>query len=114
MLSDTIRFRPMEMSSKYPVPVHPMTIEKQPVTRDPRFVDLSGTYNEEQFKRSYKFIDRLKAKEFKVRIHVKPKHSSAFMPSSKAILVADCCRPRGDYTLLIIILYLTEPHCRPM
>lgn len=54
------------MSSKHPLPIGPMMLKKKPVTRDPRFDDLSGTYNEEQFKRSYKFIDRLKAKEFQV------------------------------------------------
>ncbi|XP_067928641.1 ribosomal RNA processing protein 36 homolog isoform X2 [Watersipora subatra] len=55
---------PMEMSSKRPSN-NTSTLRKKPVTRDPRFDDLSGQYNEQIFKRSYKFIDRLKAKEMK-------------------------------------------------
>ncbi|XP_064623034.1 ribosomal RNA processing protein 36 homolog [Lineus longissimus] len=56
--------RPMEMSSKAPVRRYrQMQAKKAKVTRDPRFDDLSGTYNENLFKRSYGFIDDIKAKE---------------------------------------------------
>ena len=56
----------MEISSKRPKNVS-SSQPKAAVSRDPRFDDLSGQYDEQVFKRSYKFIDRLKAKEMKVR-----------------------------------------------
>lgn len=62
----------MEVSSRRPPKLQSHIAKKKPVSRDPRFDDLSGNYNEEQFKRSYRFIDRLKAKERKVTQKRKP------------------------------------------
>ncbi|KAF6018802.1 RRP36 [Bugula neritina] len=57
-------YGPVEVSSKRPPNLSKLASQKV-VTRDPRFDDLSGEFNEQLFKRSYKFIDKLKAKEFK-------------------------------------------------
>jgi len=62
-----VLFRPVEVSSKRPPNLSKLASQKV-VTRDPRFDDLSGEFNEQLFKRSYKFIDKLKAKEFKVSV----------------------------------------------
>nr|XP_022334422.1 ribosomal RNA processing protein 36 homolog isoform X1 [Crassostrea virginica]XP_022334423.1 ribosomal RNA processing protein 36 homolog isoform X1 [Crassostrea virginica]XP_022334424.1 ribosomal RNA processing protein 36 homolog isoform X2 [Crassostrea virginica] len=56
--------RPMEISSKKPVPRLKRTAPaKKKVTRDPRFDDLSGEYREELFSRSYGFLDDIKSRE---------------------------------------------------
>lgn len=56
--------RPMEISSKKPVPRFKKTVPvKKKVTRDPRFDDLSGDYREELFSRSYGFLDDIKHRE---------------------------------------------------
>lgn len=57
--------RPLELSSKRPTNSNTLHA-KAPVSRDPRFDDLSGEYNERLFKHSYKFIDKIKKKEYKV------------------------------------------------
>lgn len=38
------------------------------MTRDPRFDELSGTFNQEKFDKAYSFLDQVKANEKKVRI----------------------------------------------
>lgn len=38
------------------------------MTRDPRFDELSGTFNQEKFDKVYSFLDEVKANEKKVRI----------------------------------------------
>ena len=38
------------------------------MTRDPRFDELSGTFNQEKFEKAYSFLDEVKANEKKVRI----------------------------------------------
>ncbi|XP_061174713.1 ribosomal RNA processing protein 36 homolog [Saccostrea echinata] len=56
--------RPMEITSKRPVPRFKTTVPvKKKVTRDPRFDDLSGQFNEELFSRSYGFLDDIKHRE---------------------------------------------------
>lgn len=56
--------RPMEISSKKPVPRFRKTAPvKKKVTRDPRFDDLSGDYREELFSRSYGFLNDIKHRE---------------------------------------------------
>lgn len=56
--------RPMEISSKKPVPKFRKAAPvKKKVTRDPRFDDLSGDYREELFSRSYGFLDDIKHRE---------------------------------------------------
>jgi len=56
--------RPRETSSKIPVSaVRPIATAKKSVSRDPRFDDLSGTFNEQIFKSAYNFIDDIKVKE---------------------------------------------------
>ncbi|RUS78549.1 hypothetical protein EGW08_013692 [Elysia chlorotica] len=54
--------RPSELSARRPVPQN-MTVAKAKVTRDPRFDDLSGEYNEKIFKTTYGFISDVKLKE---------------------------------------------------
>lgn len=59
--------RPMEMSSKRPVPIIRQThVPKKKVARDPRFDDLSGDFKEEYFERNYSFLQDVKAKEKEV------------------------------------------------
>ena len=53
------------MSSKRPMAVN-SEVKKRPVARDPRFDDLSGEYDEQLFKKSYKFIEKIKKSENKV------------------------------------------------
>lgn len=56
--------RPMEMSSKRPVYHSKDTIPvKKKTTRDPRFDDLSGEFNEHYFKTNYSFVFDIKARE---------------------------------------------------
>ncbi|KAL5009080.1 hypothetical protein ScPMuIL_014661 [Solemya velum] len=56
--------RPMEISSKKPVPFIRHVVEvKKKVQRDPRFDDLSGAYSESFFQRSYSFLDDVKERE---------------------------------------------------
>ena len=38
------------------------------MTRDPRFDELSGTFNQEKFDKAYSFLGEIKANEKKVRI----------------------------------------------
>ena len=38
------------------------------MTRDPRFDELSGTFNQEKFEKAYSFLDEVKANEKKVSI----------------------------------------------
>ncbi|KAK3753370.1 hypothetical protein RRG08_005959 [Elysia crispata] len=54
--------RPSELSARRPVPRN-MTVAKTKLTRDPRFDDLSGQYNEKIFKSTYGFISDVKLKE---------------------------------------------------
>lgn len=59
--------RPMEMSSKKRVPILRQTdVPKKKVTRDPRFDDLSGEYQEEIFEKNYSFLQDLKTREREV------------------------------------------------
>ncbi|XP_071079437.1 ribosomal RNA processing protein 36 homolog [Haliotis cracherodii] len=56
--------RPMEASSKKPVSIYREVIPvKKRVSRDPRFDDMSGNYNEAIFKSSYAFLDDVKKRE---------------------------------------------------
>jgi ribosomal RNA-processing protein 36 len=56
--------RPMEISSKKPVSRYREVIEvKKKKTRDPRFDNLSGKYNEDLFKKSYKFLSEIEENE---------------------------------------------------
>lgn len=44
------------------------------MTRDPRFDELSGTFNQEKFEKAYSFLDEVKANEKKVRILTNYRH----------------------------------------
>ena len=44
------------------------------MTRDPRFDELSGTFNQEKFEKAYSFLDEVKANEKKVRIITNFRH----------------------------------------
>lgn len=58
--------RPREMSSKKPVPRLRQVIPvKKRMTRDPRFDELSGTFNQEMFDKAYSFLGDIKANEKK-------------------------------------------------
>lgn len=39
------------------------------MARDPRFDELSGTFNQEKFDKAYSFLGEIKANEKKVRIN---------------------------------------------
>ncbi|KAJ7374405.1 rRNA biogenesis protein rrp36 [Desmophyllum pertusum] len=54
--------RPREMSSKKPVSRLRHVI---PLARDPRFDELSGTFNQEKFDKAYSFLGEIKANEKK-------------------------------------------------
>lgn len=56
--------RPREMSSRKPVPVFRdiFQVSKKHV-RDPRFDDLSGTFDKEEFERNFEWIEEIKCKE---------------------------------------------------
>ena len=41
------------------------------MARDPRFDELSGTFNQEKFDKAYSFLSEIKANEKKVRILTK-------------------------------------------
>lgn len=59
--------RPMEMSSKKPVPFLRQVVSgKKATQRDPRFDDLSGEYKADIFEKTYKFINDIKHQEKKV------------------------------------------------
>lgn len=56
--------RPREVSAKFPVPRHREVVKvEKKVSRDPRFDDLSGTYDEKLFQQSYCFLNEIKTKE---------------------------------------------------
>jgi len=56
--------RPMEISSKKPVSRYREVVEvKKKKTRDPRFDNLSGKFNEDLFKKSYKFLSEMEENE---------------------------------------------------
>lgn len=58
--------RPMEMSSRKPVPFGQPDVQSKKhafVARDPRFDDLSGEFNESYFKQSYGFLSDIKLRE---------------------------------------------------
>lgn len=58
--------RPREMSSKKRVPRLRQVIPvKKQMTRDPRFDELSGTFNQEKFDKAYSFLDDIKTNERK-------------------------------------------------
>ena len=44
------------------------------MTRDPRFDELSGTFNQEKFEKVYSFLDEVKSNEKKVRILTNYRH----------------------------------------
>ncbi|KAH9509198.1 hypothetical protein Btru_049338 [Bulinus truncatus] len=54
--------RPTELSARRPVSKSQL-VSKQKLTRDPRFDDLSGEYQEQIFKQTYGFLTDIKAKE---------------------------------------------------
>ncbi|CAL1540961.1 unnamed protein product [Lymnaea stagnalis] len=54
--------RPTELSARRPVPKTHF-VAKEKITRDPRFDDLSGEFNEHIFKKTYSFISDVKTKE---------------------------------------------------
>ncbi|CAG2213673.1 RRP36 [Mytilus edulis] len=63
--------RPMEMSSKRPVRLSKESDPaKKKMTRDPRFDDLSGEYNESYFKSNYSFLYDIKSREKEVDGHL--------------------------------------------
>ncbi|KAF8786536.1 ribosomal RNA processing protein 36 homolog [Argiope bruennichi] len=56
--------RPREESSKVPVPVFREVFQiKKKHHRDPRFDDLSGSFNSEEFEENYSFINDIKKRE---------------------------------------------------
>lgn len=56
--------RPREMSSKRPFAgVIEAHSTRKCIPRDPRFDPLCGTFNEEIFKKSYKFVNKIKLDE---------------------------------------------------
>ncbi|KAM3930720.1 ribosomal RNA processing protein 36 homolog [Leptodactylus fuscus] len=56
--------RPVEISSKKPVPfLRKVVPAKKKMHRDPRFDDLSGEFKPEVFDKTYKFLDKIKMKE---------------------------------------------------
>ncbi|KAL9954353.1 hypothetical protein ACROYT_G041878 [Oculina patagonica] len=58
--------RPREMSSKKPVSRLRQVIPvKKRMSRDPRFDELSGTFNQEKFDKAYSFLGEIKANEKK-------------------------------------------------
>lgn len=58
--------RPRELSSKKPVPRLRQVIPvKKRMARDPRFDELSGSFNQEMFDKAYSFLDDVKANEKK-------------------------------------------------
>ncbi|XP_055492260.1 ribosomal RNA processing protein 36 homolog isoform X1 [Leucoraja erinacea] len=73
--------RPMEMSSKQPVPFlrRPVAVKKG-MLRDPRFDDLSGDYNPEIFDKTYAFLDDIRHKEKEL---IKRKLRKVKKPKSK-------------------------------
>lgn len=77
--------RPMEMSSKRPI-YHSKSSSsvKKKVSRDPRFDDLSGDYNEHYFKTNYSFVFDIKSRE-KEKIQKKLKKEKN--PEKKSELV---------------------------
>ncbi|GFR69044.1 ribosomal RNA processing protein 36 [Elysia marginata] len=54
--------RPSELSARRPVPRN-TPVAKAKTTRDPRFDDLSGEYNEKIFTNTYGFLSDVKLKE---------------------------------------------------
>ncbi|XP_073525078.1 ribosomal RNA processing protein 36 homolog [Phyllobates terribilis] len=56
--------RPLEMSSKKPVPfLRKVVPAKKRMQRDPRFDDLSGEFKPEVFEKTFGFLDDIKKKE---------------------------------------------------
>ena len=56
--------RPREMSSKRPVSKFKQVIPvTKKVSRDPRFDDLSGKFNENMFEKAYSFLDDIRSQE---------------------------------------------------
>ncbi|XP_020516250.2 ribosomal RNA processing protein 36 homolog [Labrus bergylta] len=56
--------RPMEISAKRPAPFLRQVVSvKKPMSRDPRFDDLSGEYKPEIFEKTYRFINDIKQGE---------------------------------------------------
>ncbi|KAM4772438.1 ribosomal RNA processing protein 36 homolog [Rhinophrynus dorsalis] len=56
--------RPLELSSKRPVPFLRKVVQaRKEMRRDPRFDDLSGEYKPEVFEKTYRFINDVKKKE---------------------------------------------------
>lgn len=49
------------------------------MARDPRFDELSGTFNQEKFDKAYSFLGEIKANEKKVRIITKLSFSYKFI-----------------------------------
>uniref|UniRef100_A0A3Q3SPY6 rRNA biogenesis protein RRP36 n=1 Tax=Mastacembelus armatus TaxID=205130 RepID=A0A3Q3SPY6_9TELE len=59
--------RPMEISAKKPAPFLRQVVPiRKPISRDPRFDDLSGEYKPEIFEKTYKFISDIKHREKEV------------------------------------------------
>lgn len=68
--------RPSEVSSKKRVSsFREIFPQKKKVSRDPRFDDLSGTFNEEYFRKSYSFLSDMKDNEIQV-LHKKLKKTT--------------------------------------
>ncbi|XP_077137974.1 ribosomal RNA processing protein 36 homolog isoform X1 [Ranitomeya variabilis] len=56
--------RPLEMSSKKPVPyLRKVVPARKRMQRDPRFDDLSGEFKPDIFEKTYRFLDDIKKKE---------------------------------------------------
>ncbi|XP_075704623.1 ribosomal RNA processing protein 36 homolog [Rhinoderma darwinii] len=61
------KIRPLEMSSKKPVPfLRKVVLTKKTIQRDPRFDDLSGEFKPEVFEKTYSFLDQIKLREKEV------------------------------------------------
>lgn len=55
--------RPMEMSSKRPVPMGTVDVAKKNKPRDPRFDPKCGEYDSSKFKEQYEFVNDMRTSE---------------------------------------------------
>lgn len=92
-LPRTDKNAPKEQNSKqYVNPYKVVMKPSRKVTRDPRFDDLSGTFNKSKFYQTYNFVEQMKYKENKIiRTNLKQakrkKHSKKFTEEEKEEMV---------------------------
>lgn len=78
--------RPTEVSARRPVQ-RKIAAVKEKTTRDPRFDDLSGEYNEQIFKETYGFLTDVKSKEkMKLKKMIKTTKDEDTKTKMKALL----------------------------